>query len=90
MERKMRLFHENFGGNLHEVSEIINKHCPEIIPGIIVMDYGTNYTVVVYRAKKQHPFFVRKPIDPKDSFIGLGLPPLDSIRSNDPESDGFG
>lgn len=55
----MKLFHENFGGNLHDVSETINKNCPEIIPGIIVMDHGTNYTVVVYRAEEPHPYFKR-------------------------------
>lgn len=56
----MKLFHENVGGNLHQASEIINKYCPEIIPGIITMDcVGGNNTIVVWRAKEEHPFFKR-------------------------------
>ena len=56
----MKLFSENMGGNLHEMTATINRCCPEIIPGIVVMEYSGGYnSLLVYRAEKKHPFFLR-------------------------------
>lgn len=58
----MKLFTSNFGGNLHQSAKTINELCPEIVPGIITMDcLSGNNTIVVYRAKQEHPKLAPRP-----------------------------
>lgn len=51
----MKLFTATFSGNLHETVRTINEMCPEIVPGVVTMDYASQYTIVVYRAEEEHP-----------------------------------
>jgi hypothetical protein len=58
----MKLFAETLGGNLFGATSLINKYCPEIIPGIVAMSCSSpyDYTIVVYRAEKEPVFFAKR------------------------------
>lgn len=45
----MKLYSHNFGGNLHQTSQAINKLYPELVEAVIGMDTTGNHTVVVFR-----------------------------------------
>lgn len=58
-EEPVKLHVENFGGNLFEAADSINKYCPDIVPRIVTMSCSSpyNYTIVVYRGPES-PFFI--------------------------------
>lgn len=45
----MKLYTQNFGGNLHDMARYINEHKPELAACLVVADSSGHNTVAVFR-----------------------------------------